>query len=133
MGGPARGRTGGGKEVLTTAAVAVGVGVGMAALGFAGAALVGAGVLTAAATNSGAANRATRRSKPAVQAADVRRDAEGRIENWPQLLKAVQQGVSWWLGRGVGGRGGWADGRGSGAVGYSLLVAASRPVAPRTA
>ena len=29
MGGPARGRTGGGKEVLTTAAVAVGVGVGM--------------------------------------------------------------------------------------------------------
>lgn len=82
-------RTGGGKEVLTTAAVAVGVGVGVAALaglGLAGAAL-GAGTLLAA------NNSFARRARPALQPGDVRRDAEGRIENWAQLLKAVQHGV----------------------------------------
>ncbi|KAL4444555.1 hypothetical protein ABPG77_002372 [Micractinium sp. CCAP 211/92] len=81
-------RTGGGKEVLTTAAVAVGVGVGVAALaglGLAGAAL-GAGTLLAA--NSSFAQRA----KPPLQPADVRRDEQGCIENWTQLLKAVQHG-----------------------------------------
>lgn len=76
--------------MLTTAAVAVGVGVGMAALaglGLAGAAL-SAGTLLAA--NSSFA----RRAKPSLQRSDVRRDAEGRIENWPQVLKAIQHGVS---------------------------------------
>lgn len=85
------GRTGGGKEVLTTAAVAVGVGVGVAALaglGLAGAAL-GAGVLSATA----AGNSFSRRAKPPLRPAEIRRDEQGRIENWPQLLKAVQHGV----------------------------------------
>lgn len=83
-------RTGGGKEVLSTAAVAVGVGVGVAALaglGLAGAAL-GAGTLLAANTSF------ARRAKPPLRAEDVRRDEQGRIENWVQLLKAVQHGVS---------------------------------------
>ena len=83
-------RTGGGKEVLTTAAVAVGVGVGVAALaglGLAGAAL-GAGTLLAA--NSSFAQRA----KPPLRPEDVRRNEHGSIENWAQLLKAVQHGVS---------------------------------------
>lgn len=83
-------RTGGGKEVLTTAAVAVGVGVGVAALaglGLAGAAL-GAGTLLAA--NSSFA----RRAKPPLRGEDVRRDEQGRIENWGQVVKAVQHGVS---------------------------------------
>lgn len=78
--------------MLTTAAVAVGVGVGVAALaglGLAGAAL-GAGTLLAA--NSSFAQRA----KPPLQPADVRRDEQGCIGNWTQLLKAVQHGVSTW-------------------------------------
>jgi hypothetical protein len=83
-------RTGGGKEVLTTAAVAVGVGMGVAALaglGLAGAAL-GAGTLLAANSSF------VRRARPALQPGDVRREAQGRIDHWPQLLKAVQHGVS---------------------------------------
>lgn len=83
-------RTGGGKEVLSTAAVVVGVGVGVAALtglGLAGA--FGASVLSAATID----NFTARRAKPALRADEVRRDEEGRIERWPQLLKAVQNGV----------------------------------------
>ena len=85
-------RTGGGKEVLTTAAVAVAAGVGVAALaglGLAGA--FGVGVLGVTAAGNSFAQR---RAKPPLQPGDVRRDAEGRIENWGQVGKAVQHGVS---------------------------------------
>ena len=84
-------RTGGGKEVLSTAAVVVGVGVGVAAfagLGLAGAAF-GAGVLSASAFDSFTA----RRAKPPLQHEGVKRDEQGYIENWPKVLKAVQDGV----------------------------------------
>ena len=81
-------RTGGGKEVLTIAAV----GVGMAALGLGLAAFPGAatlGVLGGAAFSSSFA----RRAKPPLRPTDMRRDEQGRVENWPQVLRAVQQGV----------------------------------------
>jgi hypothetical protein len=82
-------RTGGGKEVLSTAAVVVGVGVGVAFAGLGLAGAFGAGALSAAAIDSFTA----RRAKSALQPAEVRRDEHGRIEKWPQLLKAVQNGV----------------------------------------
>lgn len=84
-------RTGGGKEVLTTAAVAVGVvGVGVALAGLGLAALPGAtlGVLGGAAVS----NSFARRPKPPLRPEEVRRDEEGRLENWGQLLRAVQHG-----------------------------------------
>lgn len=84
------GRTGGGKEVLSIAAV----GVGMAALGLGALAaapwVAPLGVAAGAALGSSFA----RRPKPPARPADVRRDDEGRVENWAQLLRAVQHGVS---------------------------------------
>ena len=77
-------RTGGGKEVLSTAAVVVGVGVGAAALaglGLAGA-FAGVGILGASAIDSFAA----RRAKPALQPEGIKRDEQGRIQNWPRVL-----------------------------------------------
>ena len=67
----------------------VGVGVALAGLGLA--ALPGAtlGVLGGAAVS----NSFARRPKPPLRPGEVRRDEEGRLENWGQLLRAVQQGV----------------------------------------
>ena len=61
----------------------------LAGLGLAGA--FGVGVLGVTAAGNSFAQR---RAKPPLQSADVRRDAEGRLENWGQVLKAVQHGVS---------------------------------------
>jgi hypothetical protein len=80
-------RTPGGRarEFLpSTAAVAFGVGVAAVA-GFAAGAAIGAGMLTASAVTRKAA-------KEPCQL--IRRDEHGRVQNWPQALKAVQQGVS---------------------------------------
>jgi len=67
----------------------VGVSVALAGLGLA--ALPGAtlGVLGGAAVS----NSFARRPKPPLRPEDVQRDEEGRLENWGQLLRAVQQGV----------------------------------------
>lgn len=83
---------------LPPAAVAVGVvGVGVALAGLGLAALPGAtlGVLGGAAVS----NSFARRPKPPLRPEEVRRDEEGRLENWGQLLRAVQHGVrlSGWL------------------------------------
>lgn len=68
----------------------VGVGVALAGLGLA--ALPGAtlGVLGGAAVS----NSFARRPKPPLRPEEVRRDEEGRLESWGQLLRAVQHGVS---------------------------------------
>jgi hypothetical protein len=64
----------------------------VAALGFAAAGLglaAGAAALGAGALATAAARRAAR---PPLRGADVERDAEGRIMNWPAVLRVVQQG-----------------------------------------
>jgi hypothetical protein len=72
-----------GKDV----AVAVGVGVAVAGLaGLAAGAALGTGVV-ALATSS-------RRSKKGLKPESIRRDAEGRLQDLPGVLKAVQKGVS---------------------------------------
>lgn len=87
-------RTGGGKEVLTTAAISIGVGVGMAALAGLGLAALGPGAAVGVIGASAVSNSFARRAKPPLRADDVRRDEQGRVLNWGQLLKAVQTGVS---------------------------------------
>lgn len=67
--------------------VVVGIGVGVAAVaGLAAGAALGSGMLAVASSRRGA--------KPALRPEDVRWDAEGRIENWTQILKIIQLGVS---------------------------------------
>ena len=66
--------------------VVVGIGVGVAAV---------AGLAAGAAFSSGMLAVATsRRGATPAQPEDVRWDSEGRIENWTQLLKIIQLGVS---------------------------------------
>lgn len=73
----------------TAVSVSVAVGLGVAAMaGIAAGAAIGTGVLAVGAATS------RRGVKPALETNDVKWDEEGRIENWEQVLKIVQQGVS---------------------------------------
>lgn len=69
--------------------VVLGIGVGVAAVaGLAAAGAVGVAGMLAVGVASGLRN-----SKPALRPEDVKWDSEGRIENWTQALKIMQQGV----------------------------------------
>jgi hypothetical protein len=69
--------------------VVLGIGVGVAAVaGLAAAGAVGAVGMLAVGVASG-----LRSAKPALRPEDVKWDSEGRIENWTQALKIMQQGV----------------------------------------
>jgi hypothetical protein len=72
--------------------VALGIGVGVAAVaGLAAAGAVGVAGMLAVGV---AAHSGLRNSKPSLRPEDVKWDSEGRIENWTQALKIMQQGVS---------------------------------------
>lgn len=69
--------------------VVVGIGMGVAAVaGLAAGAALGTGMLAVGMATS------RRNVKPALRPDDVKWDVEGRITNWPHVLKIVQQGVS---------------------------------------
>jgi hypothetical protein len=69
--------------------VVMGIGMGVAAVaGLAAGAALGGGMLAVGMATS------RRNVKPALRHDDVKWDGEGRITNWPHVLKAVQQGVS---------------------------------------
>lgn len=69
--------------------VVLGIGVGVAAVaGFAVAgAAIGTGMLAVGVASG------LRSAKPSLCPEDVKWDSEGRIENWTQALKIMQQGV----------------------------------------
>lgn len=68
--------------------VVLGIGVGVAAVaGLAAAGAVGVAGMLAVGVASGLRN-----AKPALRPEDVKWDSEGRIENWTQALKIMQQG-----------------------------------------
>lgn len=78
----------GSDKAAVTVSVVVSLTAAAAVATYAASRVLGSGMPAVSGAASG------RKSKPALRAEEVKRDAEGRITNWPQLLKIVQQGVS---------------------------------------
>lgn len=75
------------KEVATTATLAVGIGVGVAAVaGIAAGAAIGAGILSAS------SSVLKTNTKSPVTEAEIERGIDGSIQNWDQVLKLIKEG-----------------------------------------